>query len=400
MKNVFFTALLFHLSLGQNLSGQGIWHFTESPTGHDVACLLSIEGILYAGMGGLGLFKLATDGNWEACNSGLTDPFPSSIIKKGDYLFVGTYFGGVFRSADGGLNWTPMNEGLEVKEVWSLGVAGDLLLAGTGDGVYFSEDNGAFWKEAAMDVPMAVNKAIYSIQPFGARIVAGSSGSVWVSGDNGQSWVEDTTGALFDLPVLVPSPDGIELVTGSSGSGVLETSNAVTNWDVAVVQPVGHSNIRGIVYQGDTKIIATETGGVFQGLEPMNDGLPELLITKITQHGSRLYAGVGNSGVWIYKPLQLLDWVDLNDHQMEVRLFPNPASTHPVTFSYQLISDEEVSIEIYDEKGAVIALLERGFREKGSYEVQFEVSRLQAGTYYCHFKTSTRHVVKTLIVGQ
>jgi len=400
MKNIFFTALLFHLSLGQNLSGQGIWHFTESPTEYYVTCLSSIEGSLYAGMSGLGLFKLNANGNWEACDTGLTDPFPSSMIKKGDYLFVGTYFGGVFRSADGGQTWAPMNEGLEVKEVWSLGVAGDLLLAGTVDGVYFSEDNGAFWKEAVMAVPMAVSKTIYSIQPFGGRVVAGSSGNIWLSGDNGQTWVEDTTGALYDLLVLVASPDGLELATGSSGSGVLQTSNVASNWDVAVVQPVEHLSIRGIVYQGNTKIIATETGGVFQGTEPINDGLPELFITKITQHGSRLYAGVGNSGVWIYKPLQLIDRVDLNNHQMEVRLFPNPTSTHPVTFSYQLVSDEEVSIEIYDEKGAVIALLERGFREKGSHEVQFEVSRLQAGTYYCHFNTSTRHLVKTLIVGQ
>lgn len=147
-----------------------------------------------------------------------------------------------------------------------------------------------------MDVPIAINQAIYSIQPFGGRILAGSSGNTWISADNGQTWTEDSTGTLFDLHVLSVSPDELELVTGSSGAGVFQASVAGSNWDVAEVQPAGYSNTKGIVYQGNTKIFATETGGVFKNLEPINTGLPELLITRITQHNGRLYAGVGNSG--------------------------------------------------------------------------------------------------------
>jgi photosystem II stability/assembly factor-like uncharacterized protein len=72
---------------------------------------------VYAGTVGGGVFKSTNGGeNWTAMNTGLTnnevfvlaiDPNTSATV------YAGTYGGGVFKSTNGGENWSAMNTGLQ-----------------------------------------------------------------------------------------------------------------------------------------------------------------------------------------------------------------------------------------------------------------------------------------------
>ena len=57
--------------------------------------------------------------------------------------------GGVFRSTDNGDSWTPVNNGLDCGNIWSLAInpVGTIFAgtAGCGTGVYRSTDNGDSW---------------------------------------------------------------------------------------------------------------------------------------------------------------------------------------------------------------------------------------------------------------
>ena len=63
-----------------------------------------------------GVFKSTNGGtNWTAMNTGLTntDVYALAINPQTpDTLYAGTYGGGVFKSTNGGTNWTAMNTGL------------------------------------------------------------------------------------------------------------------------------------------------------------------------------------------------------------------------------------------------------------------------------------------------
>lgn len=114
---------------------------------------------LYAGTYPQGVFK-STDGgaSWSAINNGLpdlesADSYVSDItIDRDDpmTLYAGTAGNagptgaGVFRSVDGGANWTPYNDGLTDLNVTALALTPDnpnTLYAATSDGVFKIVDN-------------------------------------------------------------------------------------------------------------------------------------------------------------------------------------------------------------------------------------------------------------------
>jgi uncharacterized repeat protein (TIGR02543 family) len=99
-----------------------------------------------------GVFKSTNGGtNWTAMNTGLTNPYIRALAinpQTPDTLYAGTY-SGVFKSTNGGTNWTAMNTGLTYTDVRALAInpqTPDTLYAGTyGGGVFKSTNDGTNW---------------------------------------------------------------------------------------------------------------------------------------------------------------------------------------------------------------------------------------------------------------
>jgi photosystem II stability/assembly factor-like uncharacterized protein len=93
------------------------------------------------------LGALNTQAQWEQSNG----PYGGdvrSLIQSGNYLYAGTFGGGVFRSSDNGESWQEKSIGLNNRDVYSLIQSGNYIYAGTdGGGVYRSTDNGESWQE-------------------------------------------------------------------------------------------------------------------------------------------------------------------------------------------------------------------------------------------------------------
>jgi hypothetical protein len=97
--------------------------------------------VIYAGTFGSGVFKSIDGGsNWTPI--GLTDSDVDSLaIDPADtqVIYAGTYGNGVFKSTDGGSNWTQINTGLTNTNVWSLAIdptATQVIYAGTDGGAF------------------------------------------------------------------------------------------------------------------------------------------------------------------------------------------------------------------------------------------------------------------------
>ena len=109
---------------------------------------------LYAGTLGGGVFKSTNGGaNWSAVNAGLTNTDVRTLAidpATPATLYAGTWCVGVFKSTNGGANWSAVNAGLTATAVYALAidpVTPATLYAGTQviGGVFKSTNGGANW---------------------------------------------------------------------------------------------------------------------------------------------------------------------------------------------------------------------------------------------------------------
>lgn len=77
---------------------------------------------------------------------------------------------------------------------------------------------------------------------------------------------------------------------------------------------------------------------------------------------------------------------DKDDNIIPLSVFPNPASNQ-INVAFQLGSDNEVSIEIYDLVGKKLQQIELGFRGVEPQSENFDVSDLENGNYICRLVT-------------
>lgn len=159
------------------------------------------------------------------------------LVRYGERVFAGTG-AGLYTSDDEGESWTP--SGLPDHEVWQIRAAGDgTLFAGTQPaGLFRSPDNGRTWGPVhAFDaVPGAEDWCIPVDPPLPGRARAlvidqQDSSRLWVgvevggilhSEDTGESWQTMLPGDNPDLHMMVAHPERSDELYASTGYGRLD----------------------------------------------------------------------------------------------------------------------------------------------------------------------------------
>jgi ligand-binding sensor domain-containing protein len=124
----------------------------ESGLIHTLALDPSAPSTLYAGTEDAGVFK-STDGGgeWTAVNGGLTASNINALAvdpRTAGTLFAGTDDGRIFRSTNGGDNWLALNNGLTANQIKAVAidpVTPTTLYAGTDVGIFVSINEGVRW---------------------------------------------------------------------------------------------------------------------------------------------------------------------------------------------------------------------------------------------------------------
>lgn len=206
-------------------------------------------------------------------------------------LYVGTVAGGVWRSRDGGTNWTPLFDRQLLMGIGDPGCVAvdpsntDTVYAGTsarwllGDanptyfnanqaaqGLYKSTDGGSSWIQLGAGFP-ASNTGNALVALFGTNInvvivdpassntlYCGTQNGVWISGDGGQNWTQGT-GSFGDVRTLVLDPTSPIasriLYAGVSNSGVWTSNNGGASWTS--------------ILTGSTPVVASAVGAAPHG---------------------------------------------------------------------------------------------------------------------------------------
>jgi photosystem II stability/assembly factor-like uncharacterized protein len=237
-------------------AGSDVWT-SIGPKGGPIRALTvdsQNPGTVYAGTSGGGVFK-STDGgrNWTAANSGLTeldvrilaiDPQDTTTLYAGTHSSTS----GVFRSTDGGASWSAVSSGLpEFPGILALAIDPqypNTLYAGTQfNGVFKSTDWGASWTAINFGLPTdptaqrLVGVTALVIDPRNTSTVfawVGGNG-VFKSTDGGASWSAASSGLPaqpFGLSFLAIDPQAPStLYAGKSGIGVFKSTDGGATWN-------------------------------------------------------------------------------------------------------------------------------------------------------------------------
>jgi flagellar hook assembly protein FlgD len=78
-------------------------------------------------------------------------------------------------------------------------------------------------------------------------------------------------------------------------------------------------------------------------------------------------------------------------------IYPNPAST-TATVSFSLFKKQSISLKIVDVNGRLVTTIANGEFEEGSYDMNWDVSAVEAGIYFIQFESENISETKKLIV--
>ena len=259
------------------------------------------------------------------------DPDNHSVV------YAGTN-GGVLKSTDGGVHWSPVNAGLPQPTaafvnggpyIRSLAIdpqhtatvyagvsfLGDELFAEpSGRGVYRSDDGGNSWRAANTGIENRIPYALAIDPTTPTTLFAGvkfgpiGPAHVFRSTDGGASWSLVLGG--FDFAnALAIDPQTPAMAYAGTSSGVFKTTDGGTTWAQMTVGLTGGIVTALAISPADSSVVyaATRGGGVFKSVNageswtPINTGLTSLLVTALAvdvQSPSTLYAGLETGAVF------------------------------------------------------------------------------------------------------
>jgi photosystem II stability/assembly factor-like uncharacterized protein len=172
-----------------------------------------------------------------------------------DPRFEGTWYAGVegdhpwtsgvYKTTDAGVSWTLL-DGTRGKAVWSLALFPtnpDLIVAGTGDGVYRSADGGKAWARISPEGNQELRPVVslaFDPTTSGATIYAGTTHLPWRTTDGGAEWESIHAGMIDDSDVFSIQVDAEhhEQVYASACSGLYQSSDQAAHWS-KLATPVG-----------------------------------------------------------------------------------------------------------------------------------------------------------------
>jgi hypothetical protein len=199
-------------------------------TNTTVNALIAAGNDLFAGTEGGGVFYSANNGlNWVAVNNGLTNRAVTHLLSVGEKVYAVTD-GGIYLSSNKGQSWTGLAFISTLVRFWSFEKVNEILFAGLEEywgGVYRSTDGGATWIKTTLET------TIYSFKAIGNNIFAAGDGGVYVSTDSGVTW-NPVTGKLpktspIEIPVLSLAVNGTSLFATTYG-GVFVSTDLGNSW--------------------------------------------------------------------------------------------------------------------------------------------------------------------------
>ena len=223
-------------------------------------------------------------------------------------LLAGTGDAGIFRSVDGGRNWTAAMVPLGGQDIRALAFSPGspgTAYAATGNGVIKSTDSGDNWTVTA-EIPLSFSLAVDPVSP--STIYVGTNFGVYKSTSGGANWASSSTGVTdrFVRTLAIDPASPATIYAGTEG-GVFKSVNAGATWIPAetglpeagvgalAIDPASSS----IIYAGmEDGVFRSDDGGASwtKHSSGIIGSVGRLLTDPVTP--AALYAGTNGAGIF------------------------------------------------------------------------------------------------------
>ena len=393
----------------------------------------------------ISLYTTSINAQWAQAITGMGNQAILSLLAEGDTLYAGSNFN-VYKSTNQGDNWFTINNGLpSVTNFNSIVRSGNFLVAG-GDspGIWLSSNNGANWFQTVNGVD--ADEFVYSLFVDGNNVYAaiGNTSAIGVSTDNGNTWNKYTTGLPTSQYMSGVTKLGSTLYAIHSILGVYTSTDNGINWEQSFTGGIGAQDKNAIIKSGNNLCVAatngvwitsdnganwdhTLTAGIMSGFgnygnelyvvgqlpyKSLDNGITwtEVDVTGLTafiqntMQFTSNYAFINTFGIGVYRrSLSQITSIDekligsFPESFVLEQNYPNPFN--PSTkISWQLPVGSYQTLKVYDILGNEVATLVNEFREAGSYEVEFDASKLASGMYLYKLQASSFVETKKMIL--
>lgn len=260
-------------------------------------------GTILAGVSSEDIIYSSTDNGDSWMQKSVNVPANSLIINSEGHLFSCGPAAGVFRSTNGGNNWSPVNNGLENLIATVLGINSEgYIFAGLdnigGEAVFRSTNNGNSWEGMGITNAFITSLAV-SESDF--VFVGGAPFGVIRSTDDGVSWMQVNNGLTGGLVWAFGFSPGITYA-GTTG-GLFLSSDGGVNWNPSSLTKLSVRSI--LTKPGDFVLSGVDAAGVYRTTDngnnwvQVNFGIINTFIWDITTGpGNVIYTAVGDAGVF------------------------------------------------------------------------------------------------------
>ncbi len=272
------------------------------------ALVVQPGGTIIIGTEGAGVLQSSDRGRtWTATNTGFSERFVSRLLfdAEGQRLLVAVWgtprYGGVFVSSGLRGPWIRLGQGLDGRQVLSLALLGDLILAGTDDGIFAWAPEAADWTRLSthLDGQEAHPRVTGLLALPPRRLLAATPNGVLCSPDGGRTWTQPALGQADAVSDLAVSPDDIDLVLAATRSGIFRSDDGGESWRRVSTELKGVTpHALAFMPSDDRVLFATTSGGLYRSSDQgarwrrVGGGIPHSDLTglAVNPDGQTIYA--------------------------------------------------------------------------------------------------------------
>jgi photosystem II stability/assembly factor-like uncharacterized protein len=206
--------------------------------------------------------------------------------------------------------WSKLGEGLEGREVLSIALAGEEVVAGTDDGAFLSVSHCGQWRRlATLEEGVDLHPRVADVATAGpARLLLATQRGLLRSADGGDTWQRLRLGLAESVTAVAVSPRDLQLALATTALGVFRSRDAGASW-LPLAHGVGTGEIRALRFlpADDRIVFAATRGGLLRSTdggrswERRGAGLPLSDIAGLDFAGERsVYASdFRNGGIFV-----------------------------------------------------------------------------------------------------
>ena len=286
--------------------GGASWSRTTSKDLVINAVIARPGGSILLGTEGAGVLRSSDQGRtWVASNTGFSERFVSKLLfdTVDDRLIVVVWgppgYGGVFVAQGATGRWVRLGEGLDGREVLSLALLDNTILAGTDDGIFQRAPDANVWTHVAtvIDGERIRPRVTDLIALEGGRLIAGTPAGILQTSDGGETWTRPDMANDIEIQALAASRRDPGLVIAATKSGFLRSNDGGASWRRASLALNVTPHALAFAPANRRVLYATTTGGLFRSGDlgdtwrRVDGGLPHSDLTGLAMNpdGRTLY---------------------------------------------------------------------------------------------------------------